>query len=334
MINTIANLKPILSKLKKIVIVTHKNPDGDAIGSSLGLKHILATLNAEITVVTPNDYPEFLKWMPNESEIVKFDTQTDLAKEKVKEAELIFCLDFNTLKRIEDLGLEVEKSQAQKVLIDHHPGPDDFYDYALHTIKASSTCELIVTFSKEMGFDISSNAASCLYTGLVTDTGSFRFSMNPKVHEYAGLLLEKGAEIDVINNQIFESNNKNRLSILGKVLSTNNIFICDDKASIMFLTEKDVEELDIQAGDSEGIVNYPLSVKTCRLSVLVSTRNGEVRMSFRSKYNIPANRFAREYFSGGGHLNAAGGTFSGSVMETVERVKEVVKENESWLDEI
>lgn len=321
-IDTVAPLKKILSEPKKIVIVTHWSPDGDAIGSSLGLKNYLIQKQHDVTVITPNQYPAFLKWMEGNDDIIVFEENETGAVEKVAEAELIFCLDFNTLKRIDKLGEEVENATVDKCMIDHHLQPDDFAKYMLHDVKSSSTCELVVDFISLMDDEALLNKAvgECLYTGMVTDTGSFRFpSTGAGTHRSVAKLIDSGTKNGEIHSRLFNNGKENRLRLLGYCLSEKMTVLPDFGTAFFAITEEELNRYDYQKGDTDGVVNYALSIKGIHFAAFIVQRDGAVKMSFRSQGDFDVNVFARENFNGGGHANAAGGISEDSLDETITK---------------
>ncbi len=323
----VAELKEFLSNPKKITIVTHWSPDGDAMGSSLGLYNYLIQKKNKVTVVTPNDYPSFLNWMPGNKLVIDFSKKASDAKKVIAKSDIIFCLDFNSLKRINSLGDEVAKSKAKKMIIDHHLEPDDFADYMLHTVKACSTCELVFEFMELMD-DIkllNAKIANCLYTGLMTDTGSFRFpSTTSKTHQIVAKLIDAGAENAEIHNRIYDDNTEDRLRLLGFCLAEKLTVLKDYHTAFFSLTEAELKHFNYKKGDTEGVVNYALSMQGIKLAAFFVERDGEIKTSFRSKGNFDVNTFARKHFNGGGHANAAGGSTEQSLDETVMHFVQVL----------
>jgi phosphoesterase RecJ-like protein len=309
----------------RVVITTHHKPDADALGSSLGLHHYFLKLGINSHVVTPTDYGDFLKWMPKENEVVNFEEFEDKSAELVASADLIFCLDFNALKRINNLGKLVAESNAEKVLIDHHLEPEGFEDYRLWTTKASSTSELIFWLIEIMGhLDLIDEAiASCLYAGIMTDTASFKHpSTTATTHRVAAVLLEKGAKSNRIFEAIYDNYSESRTRFIGFCLSERLQILKEYSTALIVVTAEDLKRFQIITGDSEGLVNYGLSITGMKLSVLIIDRTVARKMSFRSKDTFPANEFARKYFNGGGHFNAAGG----ESMDAIELVETKFKE--------
>jgi phosphoesterase RecJ-like protein len=316
----IKEIKTLLSEPKKIVIVTHWSPDGDAMGSSLGLYNYLIKKKHTVTVITPNDYPSFLSWLPGNKKVIDFSAKAKPAKVAVAKANIIFCLDFNSLKRINDLGLEVAKSKAVKCIIDHHLQPEDFADYMLHNVKSSSTCELIYDFIELMGDKkaLNKDIANCLYTGIMTDTGSFRFpSTSSKTHRVVAELMEAGAENSSIHNRIYDDNTEDKLRLLGFCLAEKLTVVKECKTAFFNLRADELRRFNYKKGDTEGLVNYALSIEGICFAAFFVERDGEIKTSFRSKGDFNVNLFARKHFNGGGHANAAGGMSDLTLDETI-----------------
>ena len=318
--NQVKGIKELLSEPKNIVIVTHWSPDGDAMGSSLGLYNYLKQKKHKVTVITPNDYPSFLFWLPGNKKVINFSNKGKEAKKAVAKAKIIFCLDFNSLKRIDDLGVEVEKSKALKCMIDHHLQPEDFADFMLHNIKACSTCELIFDFIELMDDKkfINKDISNCLYTGIMTDTGSFRFpSTSAKTHRIIAELINCGAENAAIHNRIYDDNTEDKLRLLGFCLAEKLTVLKEYGAAFFSLRTDELNHFNYKKGDTEGIVNYALSIEGIRFSAFFVERDNEIKTSFRSKGNFNVNLFARKHFNGGGHANAAGGSSDLTLDETI-----------------
>jgi len=318
----VKEVKSLLNKPKNIVIVTHWSPDGDAMGSSLGLYNYLIQKKHKVTVITPNDYPSFLFWLAGNNKVIDFSKKTKSAKTAVAKADLIFCLDFNSLKRIDSLGVEVAKSNAIKFMIDHHLQPEDFAQYMLHDIKACSTCELIYDFIKLMGDKkaLNKNIANCLYTGIMTDTGSFRYpSTTSKTHRIIAELIDAGAENGDIHNRIYDGNTEGKIKLLGFSLSEKLTVMKDFKTAFFSLTAAELKKYNYQKGDTEGVVNYALSIEGIRFAAFFVERDGIIKTSFRSKGTFDVNLFARTHFTGGGHKNAAGGMSELTMEKTINK---------------
>ena len=317
-----------------MVITTHHKPDADALGSSLGLYLFLEKMGIEAQVISPTDYGDFLKWMPGETNIINYELNESLAIEMTNQAEIIFCLDFNSLKRINQYGKHVQAAQAKKVMIDHHLEPESFADYALHSTLASSASELVFLFIEMMGMVdvIDENIASCIYAGILTDTASFRHSSTqPSTHRVAAVLLEKGAKPNKINEAIYDNFSANRTRFMGYCLNEKLQILDEYHTALMCITADELKRYEIITGDTEGLVNWGLSIQGIRFSVLIVDRTVLRKMSFRSKDNFPANEFARTYFNGGGHFNAAGGESSTSLEETETRFKLALKDYRHYL---
>ncbi len=318
--NQVKEIKELLSKSKNIVIVTHWSPDGDAMGASLGLYNYLTIKKHKVTVITPNDYPSFLFWLPGNKKVINFSDKTKEAKTAVAKANIIFCLDFNSLKRIDALGEEVEKAKGVKCIIDHHLQPEDFADYMLHNIKACSTCELVFDFIELMNDKkvINKNISNCLYTGIMTDTGSFRFpSTTAKTHKIIAELIEAGAENAAIHNRIYDDNTEDKLRLLGFCLAEKLTILKEYGTAFFSLRNDELTHFNYKKGDTEGIVNYALSIEGIRFSAFFVERDDEIKTSFRSQGNFNVNLFSRKHFNGGGHANAAGGMSDLSLDETI-----------------
>jgi len=304
------DIKDLLFEKSKILITTHVNPDGDAIGSSLGLYNFLIKLGHEVSVVVPNDYPDYLKWMKSDKKIINFSDNTDKIQELINDIQIIFCLDFNNLSRINELGKLIEKSNAKKVLIDHHLNPDNFYDFKYHDVNASATAELVYDLISYIDEElIDKDISDCIYTGILTDTGSFRFSSTTsKVHRIIAKLLDEGVKSEQIGKKIYESNSFDKIKLLGYSLSEKLEIICNGKAAYIVLTRKDLLSHNFRKGDTEGIVNYALSILGVNMAVMIIETKDRIKFSFRSSGNFSVNKFANNHFNGGGHKNAAGGS--------------------------
>ena len=319
-IEKIQRLQSLLETPKQVVIVPHTNPDGDAIGSSLGFMHFLRQNKHDVQVISPNQYPDFLKWIPGSSSLSIYEENPIIANEKIAHADLIFTLDFNTLSRIGEMGVQVAASQAQKIIIDHHQEPDDFADLTFSYPSLGSTSELVyhMILGLEGEDNISANMATALYLGILTDTGSFRFpSVTPTTHRVVASLIENGANPSEINRRVSDTAHLGRLQLLG--IALKNLQYDDDlRTATITLSHEELKKCNFQKGDSEGIVNYGLSISNCVLAVLMIEHptDGFVKISFRSKGDFSVNEFARKHFSGGGHTNAAGGKSDLSLQET------------------
>lgn len=313
----------LLSAPKKVVIITHFKPDADALGSSLGLCLYLKKRGHHVSVITPSDYPEFLEWMPGNDEVVVFQKEKPtIPGDLIRNAEVVFCLDFSSLNRIDALGEVVSSSAAKKVLIDHHLEPERFADFEQWDGTAASTAELVFQLIEECGDTalIDADIANCLYAGIMTDTGGFRHSNTThKQFRIAGELVALGADPYRISKLIYDNNSIERLRLMGYVLSTKLNVIPEFRTAYMVLSAEELKRFGSQTGDTEGLVNYGLSIKGIKLSVIISDRRDNIKLSFRSLGKFSVNDFARAHFSGGGHRNAAGGQTQLSLEETVNK---------------
>lgn len=319
----LAEIKQLLqSGSKRIVLTTHRNPDGDAMGSTLGMYNYLVEQGHQPVVIVPNEAPAFLKWMPGMDAVIDFLADPEKAEGIIKDADIIFCLDFNALYRIEDVGVAVGNSKAVKVNIDHHQQPENFADLNISDVTASSTCEMVFEFLMNIGASspLSLNASKCLYTGLMTDTGSFRFaSTSSRTHYVASELLKSGFTVNTIHERIFDTNSVNRLKLLGYCLNDKMRVFENFHAGLISLSLEEQKKFNYQKGDTEGFVNYPLSIEGVKLSAFFTEYENEIRISFRSKGNFSVNQFARKHFNGGGHDNAAGGKSVLPLDETINQ---------------
>tara|TARA_B100002019_G_scaffold53083_1_gene45275 strand:- start:544 stop:1536 length:993 start_codon:yes stop_codon:yes gene_type:complete len=320
-------LKNLLSAKQNVVITTHVNPDGDAIGSSVALLNFLIKMGHDVSVIVPNDYPDFLKWMKNDELIINYSNSKNESQEKIKNASLIFCLDFNNLNRINELGDYISESKAKKVLIDHHLDPIDFYDFKIHDVKASATAELVYNFLIELDSNaVDKDISEALYTGILTDTGSFKFSMSPKVHKIVSDLMIRGVDIGFINNKIYDSNSLDKLKLIGYALSEKLEVISNGNAAYIVLSRKDLKDHNFKKGDTEGLVNYALSISNVNMAVLIIETKERIKFSFRSIGQFSVNEFAKKYFNGGGHKNAAGGSLEDKLSVALEKfLKDISK---------
>ncbi|WP_034044443.1 DHH family phosphoesterase [Wocania ichthyoenteri] len=319
----IKHIKQLLAKQKNIVIVPHRNPDGDAIGSTLALYHYLIKHKHNATVMVPNDYPTFLKWIPGNDHILKHDSQTEACETLIKSADIIFTLDFNAFHRTGNMETVLAESKALKIMIDHHQAPDDYATYMFSDVSMSSTCEMIYHFIDMLGDTsrIDSNIATCIYVGIMTDTGSFRFpSTTSKTHQIIAKLIEKGANNAEIHNNVYDTNSYERLQLLGCALSNLKV-IPEARTAYITLSQDELNMFNYKKGDTEGVVNYGLSLDNIVFAAIFIEDKQEdiIKISLRSKGNFSVNEFSRAHFNGGGHTNAAGGRSELSLKNTVEK---------------
>ena len=325
--------KALIDVPGRMVIITHFKPDADALGSSLGLAGFLKKKGHEVTVITPSDYPAFLSWMHGNSEVVALSNESKEPEKKAKTAiaaaDAVFCLDFSSLKRIEDLEESVMKAPGKKILIDHHLEPDQFADFVQWDARAASTAGLVFQLIEQIDEKqlIDVNIANCLYAGVMTDTGGFRHS-NTTQTEFlvASELTGLGANPSYVAKQIYDTNSLERLKLTGFVLSKKLQVVPDYHTAYITLTSDELKQFSSQTGDTEGLVNYGLSIKGIKLSVLMYDRKEEIKLSFRSLGDFSVNEMAKKYFEGGGHKNASGGTSRLSLEETLQRFLKILPE--------
>jgi len=330
-----ASLIKLLAQPKKIVITTHHKPDGDAMGSSLGLYNYLIQQGHHAKVVSPTDYPDFLSWLPGNDEVIIYTEQVKEATELIAAADLIFCLDFNALNRINEMGELVGESNALKIMIDHHLEPQDFDDYRYWDINACATAQLIYTFIVEELNNkkfINKDVATCLYTGIMTDSASFSLPKTTSaVHRIIADLIDAGAINWQIHEQIYKNSSENRLRFLGICLSQRLEVLHEFNTAVIAVKKEDLEKYDVITGDTEGIVNYALSIAGIKLAAFIVERSDKVKLSLRSKGEFPANEICKKYFNGGGHRNAAGGMSTDSLEQVVAQFKLILPEYKKLL---
>jgi bifunctional oligoribonuclease and PAP phosphatase NrnA len=332
----IESLKTLLSSPKKIVITSHRNPDGDAIGSSLGLKHFLKKLDHKITVAFPSEYPDFVSFLPEANYILIHDTNPDFVEKAFDEADIIFALDFNGLSRIDNMGDYIEQhcKEKTKVLIDHHLEPEAFAEFILSDVSASSTCELIYEFIMQLGMEdlVDKTIGTCLFTGILTDTGSFKYSTSPRLYTIAAKLKAIGVDDYALQFELFNSQTEKQMRLLSHCLSNRCMEIFHEyNTGIIVLNKNDYEYFNIQRGDTEGIVNYILRIKNIRFAVLITEQPKIVKLSLRSKGDFSVQELAQKYFKGGGHRNASGGISYLGLRGTVDKFKKILPEYEEQL---
>ncbi len=330
------SLREYLETPKKIVITTHFKPDADALGSSLGLGNYLKKKGHQVNLISPSDYPEFLNWMEGESEVINYEARKKKKSQKlIQEADIIFCLDFNCLNRINELGELVRVAPALKVLIDHHLDPEQFADFELWSTNAAATAELvyelIIRFNDRQYIDQS--IAECLYAGIMTDTGQFKHPNTTKnIHLVTADLIELGADIAKVGRYIYDNNSLDRLKFTGYALSQKLKVLKNLRTAYFWISADDLKKFNSKTGDTEGLVNYALSLKDVVFSAVIIERPEAVRLSLRSKGGFSVNDFARDHFSGGGHPNAAGGVSDKGLEETVADFERIVKQYEKQLN--
>ncbi|WP_295233889.1 bifunctional oligoribonuclease/PAP phosphatase NrnA [Sediminibacterium sp.] len=326
---------PLLSQPKQIVITMHQKPDGDAMGSTLGLYHFLHNRGHQVTVISPTNWADFLEWLPGIETVINFEGHREKALAILDKAEILFCLDFNIFHRTKHLAPFLASSNAIKVLIDHHEQPDEpNFDYGISDTGKSSTCEMVYDFIVEAGGreELTQDIATCLYTGTMTDTGSFRFpSTKASVHRMVAELKETGFDHSLVHNHIYDNFLESRLRFIGFALLNRMEVLYEYNTAIMYIHQADLQKYHIKTGDTEGLVNYLLTIKGIRFGAIVIDRTEERKWSFRSKGGFDVNLFARNHFEGGGHANASGGRSSDSVEKTVAHFKQVIQEYKNQL---
>jgi phosphoesterase RecJ-like protein len=332
---SIEAIYPLLDQPRKVVIIMHQKPDADAMGSSLGLFHFLKRLGHEPVVISPTNWAEWLKWMPGCGGVIDYEYSTDKAIAVLDQAQWVFCLDFNTLGRTRHMAARLRKLPVTKILIDHHQQPEaEYFEYGVSDTDKSSTCEMVYDFIVGSGHTglIDIDIAACLYAGVMSDTGSFRFpGASAAVHRMVAALKDTGLNHTQIHENLFDNFLENRLRFTGFVLQNRMEVFYEHNAALIAIPWKDLVRYEIKTGDTEGLVNYPLSIQGIRMAALIIDRDEEVKCSFRSKGDFDVNVFARKYFEGGGHVNAAGGRSSETLELTVQRFVHALKENSSQL---
>ncbi|HSU26994.1 MAG TPA: DHH family phosphoesterase [Chitinophagaceae bacterium] len=331
----IEEIFPLLQQNRHSVITTHRKPDADAMGSSLALKHFLVQLGHQVTVISPTNWAGWVNWMPGVKEVLDYEMDRQKAREIFEHADWVWCLDFNIFHRAKPLDDILPKLKGTKILVDHHEQPDEVsFDYGISNTAKSSTCEMIYDLIVASGHEdnITVEISECLYAGLIGDTGSFRFpSADAKVHQMVAHLKLKGLGHSMVHDKLFDNFLENRLRFIGHVLLNRMEVFYEYNTVLIAVPKQDLLKFHIRTGDTEGLVNFPQTIQGIRLVALVIDRDEERKWSFRSKGDFDCNLFARKYFEGGGHFNASGGRSSDSLEKTVQRFKEVMKENEKLL---
>lgn len=330
----ISGLTEALSHPMQIVLVTHINPDGDAIGSTMALYNYLIGKGHSVKAITPNDFPDFLSWMKGTSEIIVFQHNQKKAKDAIKNAGIIICVDFNDFRRLKNLGPLLGGSNAVKALIDHHPEPDTVFTYKIHDTKASATAELVYKFilNAEGTKTIDTSIAECLYAGIMADTGCFSYNIsNPDTFISVAELLKCGIDRDRIYNLVYDNFAEDRMKLMGHCLKEKMVTYPKFHAAYISLTRNDMEHYRFRPGDSEGFVNLPLSIKDIHITALFTEKKDHVRISLRSRGDFAVNEICSKHFEGGGHKNAAGGESKLSLQETIKKFEDIL---EQYCDEI
>ena len=331
----VSEIFPFLDEPKNVVITFHQKPDADAMGSGLGLYNFLIQLGHNVTVISPTNWAGFLSWMPGAKKVIDFEMQNEKAKNTLKDVQWLFCLDFNVLSRTKKMEIPLQELNCTKILIDHHQQPQvEVFDYGVSDTKKSSTAEMVYDFIVNSGNadKINAEVAECLYAGVMTDTGSFRFnSTSADVHRMVAALKDKGLNHSQIHENLFDNFLENRFRFFGNVLLNRMQVFYEYNTALIAIPQQDLIKYNVKTGDTEGLVNFPLSIKGIKLAAVVIDRGDERKSSFRSKGGFDVNTFARKYFNGGGHFNAAGGKNTESLDEVVKKFKEAIKENKEQL---
>ncbi|MFH6957521.1 bifunctional oligoribonuclease/PAP phosphatase NrnA [Flavobacterium aquidurense] len=327
-IQDIQAIQLLLATPKKIAIIPHRGPDGDAMGSTLGLYHFLLKNNHQPTVIAPNDFPDFLAWLPGSETVKIFEKDTENCTKILEEAELIFTLDFNAFHRTGEMEHTLARLTAPFIMIDHHQKPDDYAAYTYSDTSFGSTCEMVYNFISFLGKkdDIDKTIATCIYTGILTDSGSFRFpGTTGNTHRIIAELIDLGVENTQIPILLFDNSSYSRLQLLGRALQNMKV-LEKHKTSYTSLTQDELDSFDYIKGDTEGIVNYGLSIKGIVFTAIFIENKDEkiIKISFRSQGGFDVNQFARDHFNGGGHSNAAGGRSDVSMEETLKKFEDLV----------
>lgn len=312
---------------QKVTLVTHENPDGDAIGSAIGLGEVLKNFGHDVTVIVPNDYPEFLQWFSSSIEIVVYERKKNRGKAVFEKTQLLFCLDFNEAKRTARMEKRVLEFSKPMVLIDHHPYPTDFCDLMISEPEYSSTAELVFDVIQKINLEkyLNHNAAEALFTGIMTDTGSFAHNISrPNTFQVVAKLMEWGIDTEKIHAAVYHNFSAHRMKLLGHCLGKKMEVFPEYRAAVIWLSQKELKDFEYTPGDTEGFVNYPLSINNIVFSALFIEKKDHVKASFRSKGNFACNAFSRDHFSGGGHKNAAGGETKLSLEDAVKKFRQLL----------
>lgn len=302
-----------IQQAQKVVICAHRGPDGDAVGASLAWGSYLRALGKQVSIIMPNPFPDFLRWIPGSQHISFYDKNETAAAKTIADAHLICCLDFNALSRLQEMGKLIEKAKADRIIIDHHLDPDrNMAQTIISHPEMCSTCELVFRLIHQLGGfeEMTPQAATAIYTGMMTDTGGFTYnSNNPEIYMIISLLLTKGIDKDKIYRNVFNNYSEHRIRFTGYILNEKLRFLENNRASLFTITREEMQRFHFIRGDAEGLVNMPLQVKGMRLSISLreDTEKDVVRVSLRSVDDFPCNRMAEQFFNGGGHLNASGG---------------------------
>ncbi len=328
--NTIEEIDEIFSKKRNIVITFHYNPDGDAVGSGLALYLLLKKFKHNISIISPNNIPEFLKWMPGSNDIIIYKEQQQTVAEKFQQADIIICLDFNKIDRLKEMSKTIEESNAKIILIDHHINPETFPDIIISETNISSTAELLYQTLKQLKYTqyFDKEIASCLFAGIMTDTGAFNYGFKKSLtFTVAAELMKYNIDKDDIYDKIYNNFSEDRMRLMGYCLTNKMVVLKEFKTAYISLTQDEFKKYNYQAGDTEGFVNLPFSIKGVNFSVLFTEQYDHIKISLRSKGDFDTNKFAKKHFNGGGHKNASGGQqYNMTITETIDKFKKILPE--------
>lgn len=332
----VSEIFALLPEPRNVVITFHQKPDADAMGSALGLYNFLIRFNDNVTVISPTNWAGFLSWMPGAKKVLDFEIQNEKAVKALEEAEWLFCLDFNVLSRTRNMEPVIQNLSCTKILIDHHQQPQtEAFDYGISDTSKSSTAEMVFDFIVNSGHSekINAEVSECLYAGVMTDTGSFRFnSTSADVHRMVAKLKEKGLDHSKIHENLFDNFMEGRFRFFGNTLLNRMEIFYEYNTALIAIPQKDLIKYNVKTGDTEGLVNFPLSIKGIKLAAVIIDRGDERKSSFRSKGGFDVNTFARKYFNGGGHFNAAGGRNTEPLDEVIAKFKKAIRENKEQLN--
>lgn len=324
----------VSNKEENIVIISHRNPDGDAMGSALGLHNVLKSRGINSHVLLPNDFADFLRWMPGAEDITVFMSQPEKGAEILSKATLIVGVDFNDISRIKEFKNEYEQLEVRKILIDHHPDPSLKVDVLISETKVSSSAELVYQCLKDSASDniLTPDAATCFYTGIMTDTGNFSHnSSRPETYHIVADLMAKGINKDAIFDKVYNNYTYHRMRLMGYCLNKKMVHLPEYRMAYIWLTSEEQDKFNFVAGDTEGFVNLPLSIKGVVFSALFIEKSDRIKISLRSKRNLAINKIVSEHFRGGGHVNAAGGESYLSMQKTIKKFLKILPD---YKDEI
>lgn len=330
----IKQAQELIANANKIVITTHRSPDGDAIGSSLAMYHYLVAKGKNVAVVVPNEYPDFLHWMKGDDIVVEYESQAVESRKLIREADLIFSLDYNILSRTYGMESALTKAKADFILIDHHQQPGDYPKVSFSDTSSCSTAQLVFDFIERSGDKdlIDVPMAEGIYTGIMTDSGSFRFdNVKPETHRIVADLIEKGLQHDKIHRMVYDTNSVDRLRLLGYALSNKMEVYPELHTALITLTQEELDRFNFKSGYTEGIVNYALSIKGIKFAIFGREGVNQIKISFRSKGDFNVNKFARAHFDGGGHNKAAGGVLYGTMDVFLEKIRKTINEHKEEL---